>query len=100
MQMTRVTPSIDFLDASKIRKLIHSKGYFRGPNSWSLAFDCLLNHDLVICALGELVGHLSRLMVSTVVFLFYHLLFYISFLNQTRKCKIRCNFFLYLHATP
>ncbi|XP_010915052.1 DNA mismatch repair protein MSH7 [Elaeis guineensis] len=65
VQMTPVMPGTDSLDASKVRKLIHSKGYFRGSsNSWSLAFDCLMNHDLIICALGELVGHLSRLMLD------------------------------------
>lgn len=64
MQMTPAMPSIDFLDASEVRKLVDSEGYFRGSSkSWSLAFDCLANHDLVVCALGGLICHLSRLML-------------------------------------
>lgn len=71
MQLTPL-PSADFLEAAEVRKLIHTKGYFRAlSDSWSSALDSLGNHDLVMSALGGLVGHLSRLMVRVIsLFLF------------------------------
>nr|CAD1843050.1 unnamed protein product [Ananas comosus var. bracteatus] len=64
MQLTPL-PSADFLEAAEVRKLIHTKGYFRAlSDSWSSALDSLGNHDLVMSALGGLVGHLSRLMLD------------------------------------
>lgn len=57
--------STDFLDASEVRNMIQSKGYFKGsPNSYFNAFDGVVHHDVAVCALGGLVGHMSRLMVS------------------------------------
>ena len=63
MQLTPL-PGIDFSDVSQIRMLIHSKEYFTASaESWSSALDCVFNRDAVICALGGLIGHLTRLMV-------------------------------------
>lgn len=64
-QLTPTTPSAEFLVASEIMKLINSRGYFKGSSSsWSSAFDYSVNHDLILCALGGLIDHLSRLMVG------------------------------------
>ncbi|XP_042481954.1 DNA mismatch repair protein MSH7 [Macadamia integrifolia] len=58
-----MSQSLSVVDASEVRKLIHSKGYFRGSsNPWEYVLDGVRHHDLVLCALGELVSHLSRLM--------------------------------------
>ncbi|CAO2193940.1 unnamed protein product [Urochloa humidicola] len=63
MQLTPL-PGIDFSDVSQIQKLIHSKEYFTASaESWLSAFDCTLNRDAIICALGGLIGHLTRLML-------------------------------------
>ncbi|XP_043702329.1 DNA mismatch repair protein MSH7 [Telopea speciosissima] len=54
-----------FMDASEVRKLIHSKGYFRGSsNPWEYVLDGVRHHDLVVCTLGGLISHLSRLMLD------------------------------------
>ncbi|CAA6660836.1 unnamed protein product [Spirodela intermedia] len=53
------------LGASEIHELITSKGYFKGSSlSWSSAVGGERHQDLVICALGVLVDHLSRLMLG------------------------------------
>ncbi|XP_025817755.1 DNA mismatch repair protein MSH7 [Panicum hallii] len=63
MQLTPL-PGIDFSDISQIQMLIHSKEYFTASaESWLSALDCTLNRDAVICALGGLIGHLTRLML-------------------------------------
>ncbi|TKW13813.1 hypothetical protein SEVIR_5G125400v4 [Setaria viridis] len=63
MQLTPL-PGIDFSDVSQIRMLIHSKEYFTASaESWLSALDCALNRDAIICALGGLIGHLTRLML-------------------------------------
>ncbi|KAI5005350.1 hypothetical protein ZWY2020_032593 [Hordeum vulgare] len=64
MQLTPL-PGTDFSDASQIQILVHSKGYFKAStDSWSSALDYLENRDAVICALGGLIGHLTRLMLD------------------------------------
>nr|XP_009409339.2 PREDICTED: DNA mismatch repair protein MSH7 [Musa acuminata subsp. malaccensis] len=64
-QLTPTTPNADFLAASEIMKLINSRGYFKGSSSsWSSVFDYSVNHDLILCALGGLIDHLSRLMLD------------------------------------
>lgn len=63
MQLTPL-PGTDFSDASQIQMLVHSKGYFKAStDSWLSALDYSVNQDAVICALGGLIGHLTRLMV-------------------------------------
>ena len=63
MQLTPLSGT-DFSDASQIRMLVHSKGYFKASTgSWLSALDYSVNQDAVICALGGLIGHLTRLMV-------------------------------------
>ncbi|KAE8682862.1 DNA mismatch repair protein MSH7 [Hibiscus syriacus] len=57
----------DFLDASEVRHMIQSHGYFKGlPNSYINAFDGIVHHDIAVCALGGLVSHMSRLMSGDV----------------------------------
>ncbi|WVZ72571.1 hypothetical protein U9M48_021006 [Paspalum notatum var. saurae] len=63
MQLTPIS-GIDFSDASQIQMLIHCKGYFSSSaESWVSALDRAVNRDAVICALGGLIGHLTRLML-------------------------------------
>ncbi|KAK8695156.1 hypothetical protein V6N13_000329 [Hibiscus sabdariffa] len=46
----------DFLDASEVRNMIQSHGYFKGsPNSYINAFDGIMHHDIAVCALGRLL---------------------------------------------
>ena len=62
LKLTPLPLCTDFVDASKVRNLIHLKGYFKGfGNSWDHALDGVMHHDLALCALGGLLGHLSRL---------------------------------------
>ncbi|KAJ9688472.1 hypothetical protein PVL29_014237 [Vitis rotundifolia] len=62
LKLTPLPLCTDFVDASKVRNLIHLKGYFKGSgNSWDHALDGVMHHDLALCALGGLLGHLSRL---------------------------------------
>ncbi|WOL08138.1 DNA mismatch repair protein MSH7 [Canna indica] len=64
-QLTSTAHSADFPDASEVLKLVNSKGYFtRYSNSWSSACDSSPNRDLILCALGGLICHLSRLMLD------------------------------------
>ncbi|KAK9269014.1 hypothetical protein L1049_000782 [Liquidambar formosana] len=68
LQLTPVLPVTDFVDASEVRNLIQQKGYFKGScNSWNNALDGVMHHDLALCALGGLVGHLSRLMLEDTI---------------------------------
>jgi DNA mismatch repair protein MSH6 len=63
MQLTPLSGA-DFSDALQIRMLVHSKGYFKASaDSWLSALNYSVNQDAVICALGGLIGHLTRLMV-------------------------------------
>lgn len=64
LQLSPVLPGTDFVDASEVRNLIQSKDYFkRSTNPWNCALDSIMHRDLSLCALGGLIGHLSRLMV-------------------------------------
>ncbi|RVW47557.1 DNA mismatch repair protein MSH7 [Vitis vinifera] len=75
LKLTPLPLCTDFVDASKVRNLIHLKGYFKGSdNSWDHALDGVMHHDLALCALGGLLGHLSRLKLDDtyVMEIFYH----------------------------
>ncbi|KAM0918681.1 hypothetical protein ACQ4PT_008711 [Festuca glaucescens] len=62
MQLTPLSGA-DFSDASQIQMLVHSRGYFKAStDSWLSALDYSVNQETVICALGGLIGHLTRLM--------------------------------------
>ncbi|KAK3164067.1 hypothetical protein QOZ80_1AG0012200 [Eleusine coracana subsp. coracana] len=64
MQLTPLS-TIDFSDASQIRTSIHSKGYFKASkDSWLSALNSSVNQDAAVCALGGLIGHLTRLMLD------------------------------------
>lgn len=64
MQLTPLSRT-DFSDSSQIRMSVHSKGYFKAStDSWLSALDYSMNQDAVICALGGLIGHLTRLMLD------------------------------------
>uniref|UniRef100_A0ACD5VFK2 Uncharacterized protein n=1 Tax=Avena sativa TaxID=4498 RepID=A0ACD5VFK2_AVESA len=64
MQLTPLSGT-DFSDASQIRMLVYSKGYFKAStDSWLSALDSTANQDAVVCALGGLIGHLTRLMLD------------------------------------
>ena len=65
VQLSPALSVTDFLDASEVRNMIQSNGYFKeSPNSYINALDGVMHHDVALCALGGLVSHLSRLMVS------------------------------------
>ncbi|GMI97714.1 MUTS homolog 7, ARABIDOPSIS THALIANA MUTS HOMOLOG 7, MUTS HOMOLOG 6-2 [Hibiscus trionum] len=58
----------DFLDASEVKNMIQSHGYFKGsPNSYINAFDGMVHHDIAVCAFGGLVSHMSRLMLEDIL---------------------------------
>lgn len=64
MQLSPAPPGTVFIDASEVRKLIESNGYFqRFSSSWASALNDVMQNDLALCALGGLVGHLARLKV-------------------------------------
>lgn len=70
LQLTPVLSATDFVDASEVRNLIQSKRYFiRSSNPLNTALDGIMHHDIALCALGGLIGHLSRLMVLLASFL-------------------------------
>ncbi|KAF0916096.1 hypothetical protein E2562_000705 [Oryza meyeriana var. granulata] len=67
MQLTPLY-GIDFSEASEIQMLVHSRGYFKAPtSSWLSALESSANKDAVICALGGLISHLTRLMLEDVL---------------------------------
>lgn len=52
-------------NGSDVRNVIQLKRYFKGSgNKWDQALEGVMHHDLALCALGGLISHLSRLMVS------------------------------------
>ena len=64
VKLTPILPGSDFVDASEVRNLIQSKGYFKGcSNTWNGTIDGIMQNEIAVCALGGLIGHLSRLMV-------------------------------------
>lgn len=69
----------DFLEASEVRNLVQLKGYFKGSSTlWDHVLDNVMHHDIALSALGGLISHLSRLMVS------------LPFLKALRVRKIYC----------
>ncbi|XP_050218036.1 DNA mismatch repair protein MSH7 isoform X2 [Mercurialis annua] len=67
-QLNPVPLSANILNASEVRNLIQSKGYFRGSsNPLNNTFDSIVHHDIALNALGGLVDHLSRLMLDDVL---------------------------------
>ncbi|MQL89491.1 hypothetical protein Taro_022064, partial [Colocasia esculenta] len=67
-QLTPTAPSIGFLEASEIRRIIDSKGYFGGSStSWSSVVGGEMHCDFSVSALGLLVDHLSRLKLDDVL---------------------------------
>lgn len=64
MQLTPLY-GLYFSDVSEIQTLIDSRGYFKAStSSWLSALNSSVNKDAVICALGGLVSHLTRLMLE------------------------------------
>jgi hypothetical protein len=75
LQLSPVLPGTDFVDASEVKNLIQSKDYFKwSTNPWNHALDSIMHQDISLCALGGLIGHLSRLMVCLPVNLLCSLL--------------------------
>lgn len=71
LQLSPVQSLQDFQNASEVRNLVRLKGYFKGSsNLWNHVLDSVIHHDIALCSLGGLIGHLSRLMVSLLVCLF------------------------------
>lgn len=63
MQLNPMLPGTVFVDASEVKKMIQSNEYFKGSsNSLDSELD-VMHNDLALCALGGLIGHLSRLML-------------------------------------
>lgn len=57
-----------FGDALEVRSIIEANKYFIGSSdSWNQILAGVGNCDLVLCALGGLISHLSRLMVRTCI---------------------------------
>ncbi|XP_011012330.1 PREDICTED: DNA mismatch repair protein MSH7 isoform X2 [Populus euphratica] len=68
LQLSPVLPGTDFVDASEVKNLIQSKDYFKwSTNPWNHALDSIMHQDISLCALGGLIGHLSRLMFDDVL---------------------------------
>ncbi|XVE54298.1 hypothetical protein DITRI_Ditri03aG0069600 [Diplodiscus trichospermus] len=68
VQLSPVLSVTDFLDASEVRNMVQSKGYFKGsPNSYFNALDGVMHHDVALSALGGLISHLSRLMLDDIL---------------------------------
>uniref|UniRef100_A0A0E0BY79 DNA mismatch repair proteins mutS family domain-containing protein n=1 Tax=Oryza meridionalis TaxID=40149 RepID=A0A0E0BY79_9ORYZ len=64
MQLTPLY-GLYFSDTSEIQTLIDSRGYFKAStSSWLSTLNSSVNKDAVICALGGLVSHLTRLMLE------------------------------------
>ncbi|XXG56105.1 hypothetical protein AAC387_Pa03g3608 [Persea americana] len=62
MQLSPAPPGTVFIDASEVRKLIESNGYFqRFSSSCASVLEDVMDNDLALCALGGLIRHLSRL---------------------------------------
>ncbi|XP_010254152.1 PREDICTED: DNA mismatch repair protein MSH7 isoform X1 [Nelumbo nucifera] len=68
LHLTPMASITNFVDESEVRKLIQNKGYFKGSTKlWDSVLDGGVHHDLTICALGGLVGNLSRLKLDDVL---------------------------------
>ncbi|PKA63420.1 DNA mismatch repair protein MSH7 [Apostasia shenzhenica] len=77
MQLTPIVPAADILDTSDVKRLIGSRGYFKGSISWSSVIEASMHHDQILCALSNLICHVSRLKLDDALFngelLPYHL---------------------------
>ncbi|XP_022749790.1 DNA mismatch repair protein MSH7-like isoform X2 [Durio zibethinus] len=68
VQLSPALSVSDFLDASEVRNMIQSNGYFkRSPNSYVNGLGGVMHQDVALCALGGLVSHLSRLMLDDIL---------------------------------
>lgn len=64
LQLTPVQSLTDVV-TSEVSNLVHLKGYFKGSsNSLDHALNKVIHRETTMCALGGLVNHLARLMVS------------------------------------
>ncbi|KAJ8749841.1 hypothetical protein K2173_013244 [Erythroxylum novogranatense] len=64
----QLTPVTSFVDASEVKNLVRLKGYFqRSYNSWSNVLENIEHQAVTLCALGGLIGHLSRLMLDDIL---------------------------------
>ncbi|PIN11346.1 Mismatch repair ATPase MSH6 (MutS family) [Handroanthus impetiginosus] len=65
---SQLNPVDVFGGALEVRHLIESSKYFTGcSDSWNYILDGVVHCDLALCALGELINHLSRLMLNDVI---------------------------------
>lgn len=62
--LSPVQPGADFFDPAEVKNLLDSKRYFKGFCNKCDHTSDVANHDVALCALGCLVNHLERLMVS------------------------------------
>lgn len=70
MQLTAVQSISDSVDASEVKNLIQLKEYFKASSkSWNHGLDSVIDHEITLSALGALIGHLSRVMVSSLAIL-------------------------------
>ncbi|KAG6599446.1 DNA mismatch repair protein MSH7, partial [Cucurbita argyrosperma subsp. sororia] len=68
LESTSGSPVTDFLEASEVKLLIQSKGYFKGSlNLWNHTIESTDHDDIALCALGGLINHMSRLMLDDVL---------------------------------
>ncbi|KAE7998764.1 hypothetical protein FH972_003275 [Carpinus fangiana] len=68
LQLNPVQSLTDFQNASEVGNLVRLKGYFKGSsNLWNHVLDSVIHHDVALCSLGGLIGHLSRLMLDDVL---------------------------------
>ncbi|GFP94868.1 DNA mismatch repair protein msh7 [Phtheirospermum japonicum] len=65
---SQLNPSDAFGEAPEVRNIIQSNRYFSGScDSWHHILDGVVHRDLALCALGGLIGHMSRLMLNDVI---------------------------------
>ncbi|KAJ7969630.1 DNA mismatch repair protein [Quillaja saponaria] len=68
LQLTPLQSLTDFADASEVQNLVQLKGYFKGSNNlFNHVVDNVIHHENILCALGGLISHLSRLMLDDVL---------------------------------
>ncbi|XP_022157567.1 DNA mismatch repair protein MSH7 isoform X2 [Momordica charantia] len=68
LEFTSGSPVTDFLEASEVKLLIQSKGYFKGSlNLWNHTVEDTVHDDIALCALGGLISHMSRMMLDDVL---------------------------------
>ncbi|KAK4479162.1 hypothetical protein RD792_014673 [Penstemon davidsonii] len=65
---SQLSPSDAFGEALEVKNIIESNSYFsRSFNLWHHLIDGVLHHDPALRALGGLISHLSRLMLTDVL---------------------------------